>query len=230
MDAVSGFWLRLRNRLRFGLATQEILDRLARIGIMIYPYFLVEERIVPSPEAGAAGENLQIRPLRAEEAASIASIPERPRDESKISELMHGATCVAVIENDAVLAYSWFTRHRVWSFAGTDAFCELPPNWAYLFDLYVRPGARGRRLANYLRRRVYQMLAAQGVTHCCSISLAFNRSTRRFKRKLGAAEMELRLLLRLKPLPGLDVRLWRKPWPLKTPVVHVAYRAAQPVS
>lgn len=226
MNSVTGFWPRLKNRLRFGLATQEILDRLARIGIVIYPYFLVEEPIVDRPELTTLHPNLQIRVLQPHEASLITGIPERPRQESVIRELMSRATCVVVMKKGELLAYSWFTRNDFRGIAGTNVLCELPPDWAYLFDMYVHPRARGRRMAVYIRHRVHQMLAEQGVAHCCSVSLMFNRSTRRFKAKLGAIETELRVLLRLKPFPGLDLRLRHKARQLETPAVHVAYPRA----
>ena len=40
-------WSRFRNRLRFGLAMQEVLDRLARFGVVIYPYYFVDEPVRP---------------------------------------------------------------------------------------------------------------------------------------------------------------------------------------
>lgn len=228
MNPATGIWPRLKNRLRFGLATQEVLDRLTRLGVVIYPYFLVDEPIMSRPDADAVDQSLQIRVLQSHEAPLIARVTERPRDESKIRELMTQATCVAIMEDDELLAYSWFTRQHLGGPSGANVLCELPSEWAYLFDMYVRPKARGRKVAVYIRHRVHQMLAEQSVTHCCSISLMFNRSTRRFKAKLGAMEMELRVLLRLKPFPGLDLRLWRKVWPLQTPAVHVAYLTAPP--
>jgi GNAT superfamily N-acetyltransferase len=87
----------------------------------------------------------------------------------------------------------------------------LTPAQAYLFDMYVAPRYRGLRLAPLLRRRILRELADAGRSHCYSLSLAGNRSTRRFKARLGAREVELRIYvhLRLGSLPGLDLRLWR---------------------
>jgi GNAT superfamily N-acetyltransferase len=217
-----GAWVRLKNRVRFGLATQELLDRIARFGLVIYPYFIVDEPVRARPELEGMDEGLQTRELQVDDAPLIASLAERTRDEATIRAMMARATCVAIMENDDLLGYSWFTRDQLRGIAGTNPMVELPPDCAYLFDLFVRRSERGRNLAVLLRNAVHKMLAAQGVKHAYSISLAFNRSTRRFKAKLGAVEVELRLFLRLKPFRALDLRLRRKPWLLSTPALHVS--------
>jgi GNAT superfamily N-acetyltransferase len=216
-------WTRIRNRFRFGLATQEILDRLARLGLVIYPYFLVEEPVVTRPDADGMHGDLEVRILDRSDAHLVSSVPERPRDEAKVELTMEQASCVAVLGDGGLLGYSFFTRGRPTGMAG-GVFPEgLPTGWAYLFDMYVRPVARGRGIAAFMRDRVHQMLAAEGVVHSLSITLMFNRSSRRFKAKLGAIERELRLIVQLKPLPGVDVRLWRGPWGVRTPL---AFRAS----
>jgi hypothetical protein len=219
------FWSRFTNRLRFGLATQEVLDRLARLGLVFYPYYLVYEPMARSDPNGSQ-EPLQTRFLKSEEASLIASLPDRPKNESGVREQMLHSTCVGLVENGQLLAYTWFTREKIRIPASATQLCDLPEDWAYLFEMYVRPEARSRGMAGQIRSRGHQMLANEGVKHCCSITLKFNRSARRFKAKVGAVEMELRLLLRLNPFPGVDLRLWRKPWPLKTPAALIT-RAAR---
>jgi len=131
------------------------------------------------------------------------------------------ATCIAAVERGEIVAYSWYTQHHLKGLGGADPIAPLPPGCAYLFDLFVCRRARGRRMAALLRDHVHRLLAANGVRHAISISLVFNRSTRRFKARLGAVETELRVMLRIKPFPGIDLRLHRKPWLLDTPLVHV---------
>jgi hypothetical protein len=215
--------LRFRNRVRFGLATQEALDRVARLGLVIYPYLYVEEpvRAPPPLEAG-----LETRELREADVSLIAELPERPRDPARIRALMGVGTCFAIFENGDLLGYSWFRRDYLSGGAGYDRMCVLPEDCAYLFDTFICRKARGRNIAVQLRRRVLGRLAELGINSAFSISLAFNRSTRRFKAKLGATEVELRLYLRLKPFTALDLRLRHRPWRLATPRV----RASRPVS
>lgn len=221
MDTVPSVWLRLRDRLRFGLAMQEILDRLGRLGFIVYPYFVVVEPIVERPEAERLPDELRTQMLAAADAALIATVAERQRDESMIRETMTWARCLAVMQDDELLAYSWFVREQLRGPLSGNLLGRLPQDWAYSFDMYVRPKARGRSLAVQLRHKIHRLLAEQGVSHCCSITLAFNRSSRRFKSKLGAVVQELRLLLRLKPFPALDLRLWRRPWAVRTPLMSI---------
>jgi len=223
MSSRPGTWARFRDRIRFGLATQEVLDRLSRVGILIYPYFVVEEPIVDRPEFADLYPHLQVKRLEPGEAHLIASVPERPRDEAAVRDMLEQATCIAVLEEGELLAYSFFTSALIPGGLSEVATSRLPDDWAYLFDMYVRPKARGGALAAWMRHRVHQALAEAGVSHGCSLSLAFNRSTRRFKSKLGAVERELRLRLRVKPLPGIDVRIRRHAWAVPTPFVSVVH-------
>lgn len=210
--------------MRFGLAIQEILDRAARIGVVVYPYVIIYEPMIRRSQADILPAGLSIRQLEPHEADLVASVPERPRDTTKIRELMKTAVCYAIVGHDELLAYGWFRCDQIRSMAGSNALCQLPPGWAYLFDMYVRPVARGRQLAGHLRHHAQKILVDQGIEHFCSKSLVFNRSARRFKYKLGACDVELRVLLRLKPFSGVDVRLRRKAWDLQIPglqLVHV---------
>lgn len=211
-------WTRFKNRVRFGLATQEVLDRLARLGLVIYPYFMVEEPIVDRPEAGEKYADLEVRTLGTTDVHLITSIPERPREEVQVRQVLTGASCVGILAEGDLLGYSFYTRDQATGLAGKTLTRGLPTGWAYLFDMYVRPVARGRGIAAYMRHRVHQMLAAEGVDHGLSVTLRFNRSSRRFKEKLGAVEREFRLIVQLKPLPGVDLRIWRQPWSVRTPL------------
>jgi GNAT superfamily N-acetyltransferase len=217
----SSVWSRFKSRLRFGLGTQEVLDRLARLGLVVYPYYFVDEPVQPRTQLEHA-EGLEFRRIDPDFASLLANLPERPRKETKIRSVMAFATCIAAMEHDEIVAYSWYTRHHLKGLAGGDPIVALPVDCAYLFDMFVCRHARGRQVAALLRNHVHGLLSAEGVRHAISVSLAFNRSTRKFKAKLGAVETELRVLLRIKPFSGLDVRLRRMPWLLSTPVVHIA--------
>lgn len=217
----SSAWSRFRNRLRFGLATQEALDRLARLGLVVYPYYFVYEPVRPRA-ALERQDGLEFRQIDQDSVRLLANLAERPRDEAKTRSVMAYATCIAALERGEIVAYSWYTRHQLRGILGHAPVAALPADCAYLFDMFVCRRARGRQVAALLRNHVHGLLLADGVRHAISVSLAFNQSTRRFKAKLGAIETELRVLLRVKPSPGLDLRLHRRPWVLSTPRVHVS--------
>jgi len=214
MSSYSDSWLRFRNRVRFGLATQEILDRAARLGLVIYPYLYVDEPVRAAPPLKAG---LETRELYDTDVSLIAELPERPRDPARIRALMGVGTCLAIFEKGELLGYSWFRRDYLSGGAGYYQMCALPEDCAYLFGTFICRKARGRNIAVQLRRQVLGRLAELGLKYAFSISLAFNRSTRRFKAKLGATEVELRLYLRLKPFTALDLRLRHQRWRLSTP-------------
>lgn len=220
----SSAWLRFRNRLRFGLATQEVLDRLARCGLVIYPYYFVHEPVRTRKEL-VCPPGLVFRPLDSSWVQRFARVPERLRDEAKTRSFMEFATCFVALDHDEIVAHCWCTTSQMRGISGGDAIVALPADCAYLFDMFVCRSARGRNVAALLRNHVHGLLAEKGVRHAISVSLVFNTSTRKFKAKLGSVESELRLLLRVKPFTGLDVRLHRKPWFLDTPRLALARHA-----
>ena len=223
----SSAWSRFRNRLRFGLATQEVLDRLARVGLVIYPYYFVHEPVRPRADLERP-EGLEFRRIDPASVKLVTGLPERPRDEAKIRSYLATATCIGAFEHGELVAYTWYTQDHLKGLSGAEPIAALPPASAYIFDMFVCRRARGHSVAALLRNHVHELLAAQDVRHAISVSLVFNKSTRKFKAKLGAVENELRVLLRIKPFPGLDVRLHRRPWVLSTPLAHVVRQEPEP--
>ena len=72
---------------------------------------------------------------------------------------------------------------------------RLSHDEAYLFDMYVDKDFRGMSLAPLLRHHLFQHLTSQGVRRFYSMTAYFNRSSRKFKAKLGARELELRFTI-----------------------------------
>ena len=58
-----------------------------------------------------------------------------------------------------------------------------------------------------MRHKLHEALQQEGAESGVSITLAFNKSSRKFKSKLGAEETELRLLLGVTRLGGFDMRI-----------------------
>lgn len=211
-------WQRAIGRIRHGLVTQEILDRLARRGIVVFPYLLTTEA---STEANRPGGNThEVRWLAPADAAEIVRISLRHTTADGIVERLAQARCLGIFCEGRLAGYTWVTlgNVRVPDSGGVPLF-ELRADEAYLFDMFIGPEFRGARLAPLLRAHLLQALLNEGRAHCYSITLAFNRSSRRFKTRLGAREVELRIYLhlRLGPLKGLDCRLWRRRPHLRTP-------------
>lgn len=212
---------RLLGRLRHGLLTQEVLDRLARAGLVIYPYYIVLEPLPAEPPA--LPPRCTVRSLTAGDAAEMARISVRPSGEGEIVARMDQTACWGIFCDGQLAGYSWASLRQLpvpGSFG--QAALELESDEAYLFNIYVAPPYRGMRLAGMLRSALQHDLARLGRRRFYSVTLAFNRSSRRFKSRLGARELELRIFMRLKAgsLPGLDVRIWRRAPHLKSPRVQ----------
>jgi hypothetical protein len=217
------FLARLTGRIRHGLLAQELLDRLARAGLVLYPYYVVLEDACGA-QAATLDPRITMRPLGPQDGPEIARIALRELNAEGIRELMTTASCVGVFCDGQLAGYTWASLTRVpipGGGAGQTLF-DLAPDEAYLFDMYIASQYRGLRLAERLRGESYRQLAAQGRTRFYSITLAFNRSSRRFKAQLGAREVELRLQmhLHLGRLPGLDLRLQRTLKSLRSPAVR----------
>jgi GNAT superfamily N-acetyltransferase len=126
---------------------------------------------------------------------------------------MTRARCIGAFADGKLVGYNWIGVDGVPTpSSGRQWLFMLDAGEACLFDMYVVPAHRGQRLAAILRGKVQRMLRDGGFKKFYSVTLAFNRASRRFKARLGAREVELRwyLHLRIGRLPGFDLRLWRR--------------------
>lgn len=220
---------RLLGRLRNGLLIQEVLDRLARAGLVIYPYYIVLEPL-PAEPPPALPPRCTVRSLVAGDAAEMARISVRPSSEEAIGARMAQAASLGIFYDGQLAGYSWAGLQRL-PIPGSygQALFGLESNEAYLFDIYVAPPYRGMRLAGLLRSALQHDLARRGRRRFYSVTLVFNRSSRRFKSRLGAREHELRIYVHLQAgsLSGLDLRLRRRKPHLKSPRLQRVLPAAK---
>lgn len=220
---------RLLGRLRHGLLAQEVLDRLARAGLAIYPYYIVLEPL-PADPPPALSPRCTVRSLVSGDAAEMARISVRPTSEGMILARMAQAASMGIFYDGQLAGYSWASLQRLPIPGGFgQALFELESHEAYLFDIYVAPPYRGMRLAGVLRSALQHELARLGRRRFYSLTLAFNRSSRRFKSRLGAREHELRIYVHLQigSMSGLDLRLWRRDTHLKSPWLQRVSPAAK---
>jgi len=198
-------------RVRFGLVTQEVLDWMAKVGVLFYPYVVVEEPHPARPELDEGLRRLTLRQLFAEDALVIASLPCRPLDEAETRRRLAIRECFGLFDGDRLLGYTWVKFDCIGSAGHSrDRIGTLPPDSAYLFDAYVARAARGSKAAPLLRHGVQTLLQARGCRRFFSITLVFNSSSRRFKQKLGAIEFETRIILGRPAGTAFDLRLWRR--------------------
>jgi GNAT superfamily N-acetyltransferase len=209
---------RLWGRLRHGLLMQEILDRMHAGGVIVMPYYVTTESSVDLPDVYVP-HGYHIRELGPDDTAAIVAISVRPRTVAQTHEAFRRMRCYGVLRGDELAGHTWISFTHVPVPSAATVLFALQPDEAYLLDMYIAPSHRGARLAPWLRAHVLRSLAAENRPHCYSISLYFNRSSRRFKARLGAQERELRIYLQLSAgnLRGVDLRL--KAWGpmLRTP-------------
>jgi hypothetical protein len=208
---------RLWGRLKHGLLTQEILDRLAHAGLVIYPYFVALEKAATDSEPElAAGQT--VRALSADDAAQMVRVDAR-YPAGPFTDRLARAECLGLFVGSELVGYSWAKLDLVPIPGSSGApLLALQPHEAYLFDIFVAVGYRGLRLGEVIRRAVHSDLARRGRTHFYSFTLAFNRSPRRLLARAGVRDLELRLFLGLgrRTPAGLDARLWRRAPYLRT--------------
>lgn len=203
---------RLRGRLQHGLATQEILDRLARRGIVLYPYLVFQEFAEVQFSAEQVSNPFRARQLTENDTAQLTAMPDRPRTEAGIRERFRlGHVGIGAFEQDSIVAYTWCDLQKLSSPGQGSALRPLERDEAYMYDAYTIPRCRGRGLVPFLRSEVYKVMQTLGRRRLYSVSVLFNRPARRFKAKLGAREVELRLSINLFQKFKRDVLLKRYP-------------------
>jgi len=208
---------RLAARFKYGLVTQEILDRLTRCGVCFYPYFLVRELPMKRAELAELGDRFESRFLEPVELVEVSKMPQRLRDLARLEKRLQHGKCFGVFVSGQLVAYTWYSSDKIPVVNGGLALCPLPKNTLYLYDTYVRPEFRGQRIAGFMRHQLHRALATQGASSFIGITLAFNKSSRRFNSKFGAQEFEMRLLFTIAKLGGVDMRLSQREKFAETP-------------
>lgn len=189
---------RLKGRLRHGLATQEFLDQLARRGFVVYPYIVFEELADSRFRYPSDLPALAVRRLTEEDCAEITAIAVRPQDvETVRNRFRRGDIGVGAFDAGKLVAYTWCNLEHFGGVGQKSPRRLLAGDEAYLYDAYTLPDYRGQALVPHLRTELYRLLQAEGRSRVYSVSLFFNRSARRFKAKLGASTVELRLSINL---------------------------------
>lgn len=197
---ISGLIERVRGRLAYysrGNSTPRLMllvsvDLLSKLGLEVMPYFIHRERTpvepVPAP-AGCRGtlvdaDLAQTLPCRIPGWDAAASA----------NALRSGDVCVGAIFEGELVAATWATS-RSCAARGFDLFPLRPGQWC-LYGAATHPGARGLGLAPFVRDLLYRELDRRGAQEMLSLSYAFNRSSIRFKEKLGASSLGLCVWLR----------------------------------
>ena len=212
------FLSRLRGRIKHGLLMQEVLVRLGGLGVRFMPYLIVDDS--PSVLSHYEGElsSSCFRLLDASDMHMVANMPNRKRSlEDAVSRLEY-AECLGAFIGDTLAGYTWSRRDQFSQIRGRIQLHQLSHDEAYLFDMYVDRNFRGMSLAPLLRHHLLQHLSSKGVRRFYSITAYFNQSSRKFKAKLGARDLELRFSISFWSRLNADflLRRYDKSNPIKT--------------
>ncbi|MDA8164093.1 MAG: GNAT family N-acetyltransferase [Desulfobacteraceae bacterium] len=183
---LAGYLSHLLSKWRYSPPRRLLLDALARSGLRITCYYLVEERAGKEALQGVERryEEYDLVLLTEEEVGPLAVLPgQAGTPEERIDRLRRGHLCLAVKHGPEVAAFTWCCTREA-AFMGKRL--ALASRQAYLYDTYTLPAYRGRGVAVFLHRRLYRFLAARGRDRFMSIADCANRSSIRFKSKLHA--------------------------------------------
>jgi len=112
-----------------------------------------------------------------------------------LNQLSNGHKCLGIKNNGKIVGFTW-CRFDVFDYPPSKGF-PLMKDEAYLYDMYILKDCRGSNLAPLLRYSLYQELAIIGRTVLYSFSIITNKPAIRFKKKLEAKIVTLRLYIKL---------------------------------
>jgi hypothetical protein len=190
---LQSLWLKFRysNPLRL------FFDALARVGVLIQPYYLIREGLFGNIPEGIEKrmDGFETGYLGPEDMKIIAAIPGRNLSEENLLRLLEeGKRCFGARREGELAAFTWFDLE---SLDKGRIGRPLKGDEAYLFDAYTLIPFRGMGIAPLIRYLVYLELEKLGKKKLYSISLYFNTPAVRFKKKLRARILELWLYIRL---------------------------------
>lgn len=198
----------------YGFVLRMVIDCLATLGLRIEPFHLFVEVVGSArpPHLESGFENYEIGFLEASDMGAIARIPGRNYSEDELlRQLKEGKRCLGIRYRGEIVAFTWFNLKEC-TFERQGLF-PLRENEAHLFDAYTTESFRGKNLAPYIRYRCYEELAKLGRERCYSVTVVFNTPAVRFKQKLGARVLELRVFVELLKRWHFHARLKRYPTP-----------------
>ena len=186
-----------------GTVLRVLRDVLAKVGIKIEPYYLMQEGFRANKPLYAEKTftektftEYEFGFLSTEDMATIEALPDRDvAYDELVRRLQAGQVCFGVKCQGEIVAFTWcdFTEC---AFSSYHAF-PLRENEAYLSDAYTVESFRGKGIASYTRYRCYQELAKRGKTVLYSRTVSLNAPAMKFKNKLHAEVLESAVLVEL---------------------------------
>ena len=188
-------------KIRHGILIQAIRDNLTRTGLVITPYYWVQEGLIDVPPENKIEDfdNYTFSVFEEEDIREIAKITSGDRmipEKYTLDRLkMEHIKCFGVKYKGEMVAFSFINIKEC-----NNQFHSLimKKNEAYLFDMYTLKPYRGKNIAPILRYKVYEFLREINKDTFYSISEYFNKPSINFKKKLNAKFLELYLDIRFR--------------------------------
>ena len=184
-------------KLKYSIFLRIIFDVIAKFGLRITPYYVVQEGIwgngLSNLEEEFEGYKLCF--LDEDDMGPLSRLRGGAFSEDQLNQrLKNGHFCLGLNKDGEFVAFNWANPHE-----GSGDLCRFPlkADEGYLYDAYTVHAYRGKRLAPYLRYQSYRTLSQKGMTRLYSISDAFNTPSIRFKKKLNARFVKLGVSIKL---------------------------------
>jgi hypothetical protein len=187
---------KILSKFKHGLVLQAIRNQLARFGIVLTPYYWVQEGINSTEEPKIKGtiSDYKVEFLDAEDLKDIDEIFHGYPVARLIADLNSGKICLGLKHNDEIASLMWINLNEC-SFSSINK--PLKADEAYLTSMHTIESFRGNNLAPFLRYKSYEILKKMGRDKIYSVSEFFNSSAIRYKQKLNAKNLKLVLYIEL---------------------------------
>jgi hypothetical protein len=191
------FIRRVRGRLMHGLLLQEVLDRVAKLGLVIYPYRVYVKHLgetdAPDNEkfSGYTFRELSVADVPAMHNILIKDVPiDHLRQRFDRGDLCHG-----VFYEDSLVGYTCGSRDVCYGGMRSVLF-SLAADEAYGYSTFIRRSSRGMGLHEFMMQNCFAVLRSIGVRKQYGIVSSFNRSARKAVEKIGYTAVDQRLFIR----------------------------------
>jgi len=176
---------------------QILYHALNAIGICIQPFYIMKEGLFAdvNPYELPHLRSYTVIWFDRGDMGRIAALPDRNTPVKEMAaRLDHGDLCLAVVDNDRVVAFTWC--NLTWCDYPGYRF-RLADDEAYLYDAHTAAAYRGMGVAPFIRYRLYEELALVGRTQLYSFTERFNQAAIRFKQKLNSRIVDTGLFIQL---------------------------------
>ncbi|MHA2099184.1 MAG: hypothetical protein ACW99A_10885 [Candidatus Kariarchaeaceae archaeon] len=209
MDSLQRHIKRFPQYIKNRLLTQKTIQLLEYIGLVIKPYYLVQEGLTFNRElySGKEFKDIEFVELKQKDMNKLDRYDGRSITESILqNRIEQGHLCFALKDGSTITAFNWCNPVNIHHYKAFER--PLNNREAYLYDAQTLYSFRGQNLAPYLRYNSYTILESMGYDVLFSCSDYFNRPAVRFKQKLNARFLAV----------GIDVEiagLFKKSWIIK---------------